>query len=164
MIDESNSRKGVIETYRQRAPRNNFAVRLFDFLAWFGFDISGWRRQAVSALGLKPGDTVVDVGCGTGLNFPLLYRAATSHGKIIGVDLSEAMTAQARQAVAANQWANVQLVCGDAAQFEFPSHVYAILSTYTLTLVPDCGLLVSNACEALVHGGRLAVLDLAWPQ
>ena len=163
MIDESNNSQEVIETYRQRAPRYDFVVRLFDVLAWFGFNISGWRRQAVSALGLKPGDTVVDIGCGTGLNFPLLYRAVTSRGKIVGVDLSDAMLAQARQAVAANQWANVQLVCADAAQFEFPAHVDAVLSTYTLTLVPDCGLVVANACKALVPGGRLAVLDMAWP-
>ena len=163
-MDESSSRQEVIEAYRHRAPRYDLAVRLLDIFAWFGFNISGWRRQAVSALGLKPGDTVVDLGCGTGLNLPLLYRGVASHGKIIGVDLSDAMLAQARQVVAANQWANVQLVCADAAQFVFPSHVDAVLSTYTLTLVPDCGLVVSNACEALAPGGRIAVLDMAWPR
>lgn len=164
MIDESSGKQEVIEAYRRRAPTYDLAVRLFDVFAMFGFNILGWRRQAVSALGLKPGDTVVDIGCGTGLNLPLLYRAVASHGKIIGVDLSAAMLAQARQVVAANQWTNVQLVCADAAQFDFPSHVDAVLSTYTLTLVPDCGLVVSNACEALAPGGRIAVLDMAWPR
>jgi demethylmenaquinone methyltransferase/2-methoxy-6-polyprenyl-1,4-benzoquinol methylase len=80
------SKKAVVETYQQRAPRYNLSVRLFDTFAWFGFDISGWRRQALSALNLKPGDTIVDIGCGTGLNFPLLYQAVTSNGKIIAVD------------------------------------------------------------------------------
>ncbi len=164
MRDESSGKQEVIEAYRRRASRYDLSVRLFDVFALFGFNISGWRRQAVRALGLKAGHSVVDLGCGTGLNFPLLYRAVGPGGKIIGVDLSETMLAQARQAVAANQWTNVQLVCADAAQFEFPGQVDAVLSTYTLTLVPDCGLVISNACEALAPGGRIAVLDMAWPR
>ena len=158
------SRKDVVETYQQRAPKYDLTVRLFDTFAWFGFNISGWRRQAISALNLKPGDTVVDIGCGTGLNFPLLYQAVTSNGKIIGVDLSDAMLDQARQAIVANQWANVQLVCADAAQFEFPPKVDAIVSAYTLTLVPDCGRFISNAFEALAPGGRIVILDMSWPK
>jgi ubiquinone/menaquinone biosynthesis C-methylase UbiE len=164
MTDESDDRVEVIEAYEQRASRYNFAVRLFDIFAWLGFNISGWRKQAVSALALKPGATVVDVGCGTGLNFPLLHQAVTSHGKIIGVDLSQAMLAQARQTVAAKQWTNVQLVCADAAQFKFPPRVDGVLSTYALILVPDCGRVIANACAALAPGGRLAVLDMAWPR
>lgn len=165
MVDnEPNSRQEVIDVYRQRAPRYDFALRLFDLFAWFGFNISAWRRQAISTLRLKPGDTVVDIGCGTGNNFPLLHRAVGPHGTIIGVDLSEAMLAQARQRLAASQWENVQLVCADAALFEFPSNVDAVVSTYALTLVPDCGRVISNACEALVPGGRFAVLDMAWPR
>lgn len=164
VIDKSSRRQEVIEAYRRRATRYDVAMRSFDIFASLGFNLSGWRRQAVSALGLKPGDTVVDIGCGTGLNFPLLHRAVSSHGKIIGVDLSDTMLAHARQAVTDNGWANVQLVCVDAAEFEFPAHVDAVLSTYTLTLVPDCGRVISTACEALPPGGRIAVLDMAWPR
>ena len=164
MLNDSDSRKDVVETYQQRAPRYNLAVRLFDAFAWFGFNISGWRKQAISALNLKPGDTVVDIGCGTGLNFPLLYQAVTSNGKIIAVDLSDAMLDQARQAIAANKWTNVQLVCSDAAQFEFSSKVDAVVSAYTLTLVPDCGRVISNAIAALATGGRLVILDMSWPK
>jgi demethylmenaquinone methyltransferase/2-methoxy-6-polyprenyl-1,4-benzoquinol methylase len=165
MINNPNSnREDDVEAYQQRAPKYDLTVRLFDLFAWFGFNITGWRRQAVSALNLKPGDTVVDIGCGTGLNFPLLHQAVTSTGKIIGVDMSDAMLDQARQAIAANQWNNVQLVCADAAQFEFPSKVDAIVSTYTLILVPDCGRVISSAYTALAPGGRLVVLDMSWPK
>ena len=164
MVDKLNNKQEVIDTYRQRAPRYDLAVRLFDIFAWLGFNISGWRNQAVSELNLKDGDTVVDIGCGTGLNFPLLHRAVGSAGTIIGVDLSDAMLAQARHTAEANQWANVQLVCADAAQYEFPSKVDAIVSAYTLTLVPDCGRVISNAYAALAPGGRLVVLDMSWPK
>ncbi len=164
MTGQPHSRRAVVEAYQQGARGYNLAVGRFNAIARLGFDIEGWRRQAVAALDLKPGDTVVDIGCGTGLNFPLLHQSVTSEGRIIGVDLSHAMLVQARQAVEANRWTNVQLVCQDAAQFVFPSGVGGVLSTYTLILVPDCGRVVSNACEALAPGGGLAVLDMAWPR
>lgn len=87
MVDASNDKQEIVDAYRQRAPIYDLAVRLFDIFAWFGFNISGWRTQAVSGLGLKAGDTVVDIGCGTGLNFPLLYRAVGQQGMIMGVEL-----------------------------------------------------------------------------
>ena len=161
--DLDSSRKDVVESYHQRAQKYDLTVRFFDIFTWSGFNISGWRQQAISALDLKPGDTVVDIGCGTGLNFPLLYKSVTSSGKIIGVDLSAAMLEQARQTIATNYWTNIQLVCADATQFAFPSKVDAIVSAYTLILVPDCERIISNACVALSPGGRLAVLDMAWP-
>lgn len=163
-MNNSDTIKGVAEAYRQRAARYDLVVRMFNTFAWLGFNLSGWRRQAISKLALKPGDTVVDIGCGTGLNFPFLSQAVTSSGTIIAVDLSEAMLDQALESIIANKWTNIQLVCADATQFEIPPRVDAILSTYALTLVPDCGRVISNAFTALAPGGRLVVLDMAWPR
>lgn len=164
MTGKPDNRAEVIEAYKQRASRYDRAVKGFDIFARLGFSISRWRRQAIAALALQPGDTVIDVGCGTGLNLPLLYQAVTAQGKIIGVDLSAAMLAEAQQVVRAKRWTNVHLVAADVAQFRFPPQVDGILSTYTLILVPDSGRVINNACAALVPGGRLAVLDMAWPQ
>ncbi len=164
MQNKIDEKPQVLAAYGQRASGYDRAVKWFDVFSRFGFNISGWRKQAVAALALKPGDTVVDVGCGTGLNFPLLQEAVTDQGQIIGVDLSESMLAQAQQIVKANRWANVELACADAAQFQFPPELNGVLSTYTLILVPDCGRVVANACDALVTGGRLVVLDMAWPR
>lgn len=49
-------------------------------------------------------------------------------------------------------------------RFEFPPRVNAVLSTYALTLIPDCGRVVSRACDALASEGRRVVLDMAWPR
>jgi demethylmenaquinone methyltransferase/2-methoxy-6-polyprenyl-1,4-benzoquinol methylase len=106
---------------------------------------------------------VVDVGCGTGLNFSLLQEAIGPAGRIVGIDLSAAMLDQARGRVSRNGWKNVELVCGDAAQFAFPQGVDGVLSTFALILVPECGQVVRNACQALGPGGRLVALDMAWP-
>jgi len=164
MKKNTDGKQEVIIAYRRRAPKYDTTVGLFDIFAWLGFNISGWRKEAISRLSLKSGDIVIDIGCGTGLNFPYLYQAVGQKGKIIGVDISGEMLAEARQRAAANQWENVQLVCADASQFEFPENVNAVLSTYAMTLVPNCGHVVSNACESLSPKGRIVVLDMAWPR
>lgn len=164
MDEEVDTKRGVLSAYQRGASKYDLSVRLFDVFARFGFNISGWRQEAISKLNLKPGDTVVDIGCGTGLNIRLLHQAVGEGGKIIGVDLSHEMLNLARQRAAANGWDNIQLVCIDASQFDFPESVNAVLSTFTLILVPNCGEVVINACRALAPGGRFVVLDMAWPR
>ena len=76
--------------------------------------LDAFRREAVKRLHLKHGDLVVDIGCGTGLNFPWLQEAIGETGRIIGVDLTDAMLEQARLRVATHGWQNVELVQADA--------------------------------------------------
>jgi demethylmenaquinone methyltransferase/2-methoxy-6-polyprenyl-1,4-benzoquinol methylase len=117
----------------------------------------------VQALGLRPGDTVVDIACGTGLNFPLLEEAIGPGGRIVGVDLTDAMLAHAQERVKTNGWRNISLVQADAADFDFPAEVDAILSTYALTQVPESAAVIAHGAAALSARGRLAVLDLKVP-
>jgi ubiquinone/menaquinone biosynthesis C-methylase UbiE len=69
-----------------------------------------WRHQLVNLLPLRPGDVVIDVGCGTGLCFPLLQQRIGRRGHIIGVDMAPDMLELARQRVADNGWRNVTLL------------------------------------------------------
>jgi demethylmenaquinone methyltransferase/2-methoxy-6-polyprenyl-1,4-benzoquinol methylase len=117
----------------------------------------------VQALGLRAGDSVIDIACGTGLNFPLIEEVIGPDGRIVGVDLTDAMLAQAQDRIAANGWSNVSLVQADAAGFDFPAEVNAILSTYALTQVPECAEVVARGTGALSPGGRWVVLDLKIP-
>ncbi len=139
-------------------------ARLFSMI---GFDETRQKRHAVSQLLLKPGDTVVDIGCGTGLNFELLREGVGESGRIIGVDLTEGMLAQASARVTKNGWNNVELVQTDAAQYAFPPDVDAVLSTYALTFVPEFASVIESALMALGAGQRFAVLDMKksqkWP-
>ena len=68
--------------YRRIAPRYDRLVGLFRLA---GAHVSTYRRRTVEALSVSPGDTVVDLGCGTGRNFPWLERAVTSSGLIDAV-------------------------------------------------------------------------------
>jgi ubiquinone/menaquinone biosynthesis C-methylase UbiE len=94
---DSQMREEARETYQKGA-------RFYDSMVWLyyaaGMHISLWRRKVVEALALRPGDTVVEIGCGTGLNFALLEQAIGSEGRIIGVDISEAMLERAKVRVA----------------------------------------------------------------
>ena len=72
----------------------------------------------MTALGLKPGDTVLEVGAGTGRNFPYLVEAVGPSGTVIGVDASPGMLAEARKLIERNGWSNVELLQQDATQLE----------------------------------------------
>ena len=144
----------IIDIYRQRAK---------DYDASSISSLETWRKEAVTLLNLKRGDLVVDIGCGTGLNFALLQEAIGPEGRIIGVDLTDAMLEQARLRVAKHGWKNVELVQNDATQYEFPTWVDGIISTFALTFVPDCERVILNGCRALAPERRWVVLDMAWP-
>ena len=154
------TREHLIETYRKKA-------RHYDLTSQFypvpGYPQRAQRLRAVQALGLRPGDSVVEIACGTGLNFSLIERVIGPNGRIVGVDLTDAMLGQARQRIETNGWRNVSLVQADAAEFDFPTEVDAILSTYALSHVPDCGDVIAHGAAALSCGGHWVVLDLKAP-
>jgi ubiquinone/menaquinone biosynthesis C-methylase UbiE len=150
----------LIETYRKKAKHYNVVSRLYPVP---GYPQQAQRRRAVRALRLRPGATVVDLACGTGQNFPLIEQAIGPDGRIVGVDLTDAMLAQAQRRVEDNGWSNVSLVQGDVADYAFPAAVDAILSTYALSHLPECGDVIARGGEALTRGGRLVVLDLKAP-
>src|SRR6202167_5837984 len=154
------TRERLIETYRKKAKHYDVVSRLYPVP---GYPQRAQRRLAVQALGLRPGDTVVDISCGTGLNFPLIEQAIGPSGRIVGVDLTDAMLAQAQHRIETNGWSNISLVQADAAAFAFPTEVDAILSTYALSHVPECGDVIAHGAQALSRGGRWVVLDLKAP-
>lgn len=150
----------IVRLYRKRAGRYDFTANLYYLI---GFREWAYRKQAIAALQLQPGDSVVELGCGTGLNFPLLQQAVGPDGKIIGVDLTDAMLAQARRRVEKEGWPNVELLQASAADFTFPDGIDGILSTFAFSMMPEPDRIVANGSRALATGGRWAVLDLAIP-
>jgi ubiquinone/menaquinone biosynthesis C-methylase UbiE len=150
----------LIETYRRKAKHYDVTSRLYPVP---GYPQRGQRLRTVQALGLRPGDSVVDIACGTGLNFSLIEQAIGPEGRIVGVDLTDAMLARAQDRIGANGWRNISLVQADAAEFEFPTEVDGILSTYALSHVPQCADVIAHGAAALSRSGRWAVLDLKVP-
>jgi ubiquinone/menaquinone biosynthesis C-methylase UbiE len=154
------AREHLIEVYRRKAKHYDLTSRISPVP---GYPEHAQRRRAVQALRLRPGSTIVEVACGTGRNFPLIEAVIGPSGRIVGVDLTDAMLAQAQARIERNGWRNVSLVHADAADFEFPNDIDAILSTYALTQVPECATVIAHGAAALSEGGRWVVLDLKLP-
>jgi ubiquinone/menaquinone biosynthesis C-methylase UbiE len=154
------TREHLIETYRKKAKHYDITSRLYPAP---GYPQRAQRLAAVDALGLRPGDSVIDLACGTGLNFPLIEDLIGPAGRIVGVDLTDAMLARARDRIETNGWSNVSLVEADAARFDFPTDVDAIVCTYALSQVPECAEVIAHGAAALSGGGRWVVLDLKVP-
>ncbi len=75
-----------------------------------------WRELLVDKLPARRGDTVLDVGCGTGLCLPLLARKVGASGMIVGIDESEQMLQVAGERVAEHGWDNVRLLAAPVAR------------------------------------------------
>jgi len=86
----------------------------------------GLRRRAIEALRLTTGETVVDVGCGTGLSFPGLQSRIGPSGTLIGIKPCVEMMALARRRVASYGWKNVILLEASAerANWSDPANAY----------------------------------------
>lgn len=149
------------DLYRKRAANYDITANLYYLL---GFRETKYRRRAVSAQNLHPGDTVVEIGCGTGLNFPYLLESIGATGRLIGVDLSDAMLENAKEKVLRHGWENIELVESDAAKYEFPAGIQGVLSTFALTLVPEYEQVIARAARSLVGGGRMVVADFKKPE
>jgi ubiquinone/menaquinone biosynthesis C-methylase UbiE len=150
----------LITLYRGMADRYDLTSNLYRI---FGFQMSTFRRAAVDALALCFGDTVVELGCGTGLNFPLLQRAVGPRGKVIGVDMTDAMLAKAQERINRHNWSNVELVQCDVANYVFQSQVDGILSTFAMEFVSEYDDLIRRCSSALIPGKSLVVGDLKHP-
>ena len=160
MTQTDRPQERLIETYRKKAKHYDVTSRLYPAP---GYPQRSQRLRTVQSLGLRAGASVIDIACGTGLNFQLIEEAIGPEGRIVGVDLTDAMLGRAQERIKANGWRNVSLVQADAADFSFPAGIDAILSTYGLTQVPDCAAVIAHGTRALAAGGRWAVLDLKVP-
>jgi len=89
------------------------------------------RIRAIERLALQPGETVIDVGCGTGLSFGRLLAAIGPGGRLVGIEQSPDMMRQARERVAAQGWANVELIESAVEDARIGVRADALLFFYT---------------------------------
>lgn len=142
----------------------DYAAKRYDkrLRFWFGIvlRIESYRIRAVESLGNIEGATVLDIGCGTGANLPLLISKVGPRGRIIGIDYSEGMLSRAREKVSRHGWKNIDLYRDDAAVIaNVTAQVDAVISTYCLEIVYDMEAALKRAVSLLKPGGRIAVLD-----
>ena len=133
------------EQYRQAAPTYDRHMRRF----------ARWQGMAVDRLRLQPGQTVIDVACGTGLTFPMLEEGVGASGAIIGIELSPEMAAQARERVADHGWQNVTVVEAPAEEARIDTVADAALFSFTHDVLQS-PIAIANVVAHLKPGARIA--------
>jgi len=134
-----------------------YHAHIYDWTRW---TILRGRKRAVARLQLRSDSDVLEVGCGTGLNFRyVLDQLDPERGRLVGVDFSPDMLRRARKRVAAHGWGNVELVEADATELDLKRRFDGILFAFSLTLIPDWRAALDRAKQHLKPGGRLVVLD-----
>jgi demethylmenaquinone methyltransferase/2-methoxy-6-polyprenyl-1,4-benzoquinol methylase len=129
------------------------------------------RERAIPALLLREGSRVLDIGCGTGLNFPLLVAAVGRSGQIVGVDRSREMLEVARRKTIHLPPGNVALIKADAEQLDHvaagldarASPFDAVLFTYSLSLMSNWEQAWLRATSLVRPGGRAGIVDMDSP-
>lgn len=119
------------------------------------------RRTARLALGARPGERILDLGCGTGLNFPHLSKLIGKEGLVIGADLTPAMLDIARRRIAQHAWENVEAREADAAHLPFADASFdRAICSYSLNIIPDYVRGVEEVKRVLAPGGRFVSLEM----
>lgn len=119
----------------------------------------GWRRCAVEQLNLKPGDSVLDLCCGTGDFFPILRRKI-GDGTLVGIDFSAPMLERAEP-----KDAKATRVLGDAMAIPLAdSCVEAVTVGWGIRNVPDIDRAHQEIFRVLKPGGRFVSVDMAVPR
>lgn len=162
---------------------------VYDALATRAPGVAGLRRAAADALAPGRGDVVVEMGCGTGANFPYFRERVGPEGVVVGVDFSPGVLALARERVARKGWSNVHVVRGDATRPPFAppvpaassdgtddagrtpageadagrtpaGEVDAVVATFLTGMLDDPGAAVDRWADLVGDGGRLCLLNL----
>lgn len=141
--------QAAIERYRHHAPGYDESARRTMRL----------RGRTIEKLALRPGQTVLDVGCGTGLSLDLLAPAVGPNGRVIGVELSPEMISRARARVAEHRWAQVELVEAGMEEAQIRGPLDAVLFNYTHDVLRSKEAL-ANIFAAARPGARVAVAGM----
>ena len=126
-----------------------------NFDLWF---MKSMRRKAVDSLGLKPGNRVLDAGCGPGGSFPYLAEAVGASGEVTGVEISPDVAINARNRIAARGWKNVDVVVGNCESVSLKGKYHGML----FLGAPDCFAspkALDNLLPHLEEHGRVAIFS-----
>ena len=114
------------------------------------------RVAAIKLLEIKPGDRILEVGVGTGLNLPLYPRNCY----VTGIDISKEMLLKAKERARSEGMTNISLQIMDASKLAFPEDSFDhVLATYVISAVPDPVKTLLEMRRVCKRSGHLVVLN-----
>lgn len=122
------------------------------------------RDEAVLRLDLDAGDSVLEVGCGSGANLGRLASAVGPAGVITGIDLSPRMLEKAKRLRRSQGWENVTLHERDALDFGTTEPLDAVLFSLSYSVMPEPRRTLNRVWDLLAPGGRIVVVDAGLPE
>jgi phosphatidylethanolamine/phosphatidyl-N-methylethanolamine N-methyltransferase len=127
---------------------------IYDLMFWL--PLHHGRLRAISRMGIGPGERVLEIGVGTGINLSLYRRDC----EVTGVDLSRAMLDKARARVVSRRLEHVRLLQMDAADLRFRDDSFDVVyAAYLVSVVPDPIVVVREMQRVCRPGGRLVILN-----
>jgi SAM-dependent methyltransferase len=145
------NRSAALRQYRSRARIYDFELALFEPV----------RQRAIDLLGLKSGDRVLDVGCGTGLSLTALEGLVGAGGAIVGIEQSPEMLERARARAAENNWRNVMFISASVEEAAIPIAADAALFHFTHDIMRTRNA-IANIVSHLKPGARVVAAGLKW--
>ena len=110
---------------------------------------------------LYPGDAVLDIGCGAGVDSLVAAQLVGPGGRVVGIDVTSAMLEQARAHLARLGWPQVSFQVADAEALPFPDNDFdAVISNGVFNLTLDKAKALQEAHRVLKPGGRLMLADM----
>jgi phosphatidylethanolamine/phosphatidyl-N-methylethanolamine N-methyltransferase len=140
---------------------NDFVEAVYDKLSivydlTFGPTLHPGRLQAIERMNIQPGERVLEVGVGTGINLSLYPREAT----VTGIDFTASMLEKARERAARKGAAPVRLLQMDAADLKFADDSFDIVyAPYLISVVPDPVKVAQEMSRVCRPGGRIIFLN-----
>lgn len=132
--------------------------------------IAGYAEDADLGLGcglpteyarIQAGDTVLDLGAGAGNDVFIARQLAGPEGKVIGVDMTEAMIAKANANKRKLGYENVEFILGDIEALPLPDHLVDVaISNCVMNLVPDKSKAYAEVFRVLRPGGHFSISDI----